>query len=193
MDSGGRRRGKALYCLFHEDHNPSASIHRGRFHCFTCDLSLDVIDFIARVQQTDFRGALGYLADRYGVPLGDASQFSTEERARWARDRRDLDRYLRTAQFWCRTAIQLAEEILGELKAGLFDPSLPQPEMGELHALTVQIARWRNMDGTELVADYHWWRQREPGLTDAMVHAGRRRQAVEQQALRDYFGIPETL
>jgi len=33
---GGRRRGKALHCLFHADRTPSARIRAGRFHCFGC-------------------------------------------------------------------------------------------------------------------------------------------------------------
>ena len=70
-EHGGRRRGKALYCLFHEDKNPSASIRKGRYHCFACNLSLDVFEFIEKVQSTDFRGAMSYLADRYGIPLNN--------------------------------------------------------------------------------------------------------------------------
>jgi hypothetical protein len=79
-EHGGRRRGKALLCLFHQDHSPSASIHKGRFHCFTCNLSLDVFAFVARAQRTDFKGALVYLADRYGLPLNNRSLTDAERR-----------------------------------------------------------------------------------------------------------------
>jgi hypothetical protein len=73
-EHGGKRRGKGgkeLHCPFHEDKNPSASIHKGRFRCFTCNLSLDPFDFVAKVQSTDFRGAMEYLAARYGIPLNN--------------------------------------------------------------------------------------------------------------------------
>ena len=49
LEHGGLQRGKALLCIFHEDSSPSASIHKGRFHCFGCGLSLDPFAFIARV------------------------------------------------------------------------------------------------------------------------------------------------
>jgi hypothetical protein len=58
LEHGGRRRGKSFHCLFHKDGTPSASIHKGRFHCFTCNISLDVIEFVQRAQRTDFKGAL---------------------------------------------------------------------------------------------------------------------------------------
>lgn len=48
-----RFKGKAVYCQFHDDKNPSGSIHLDadnvwRFHCFTCQIKLDVFDVIAR-------------------------------------------------------------------------------------------------------------------------------------------------
>lgn len=45
--------GKTKYrCPFHgEDKNPSASITRGRFHCFTCGKSWDVISFVQEMEQ----------------------------------------------------------------------------------------------------------------------------------------------
>jgi hypothetical protein len=91
LDHGGRRRGKALLCPFHEDHWPSASIHRGRFHCFTCNLSLDVFAFVARAQRTDFKGALSYLADRYGVPL-NTRVLTDAERREYGRRRAAAER-----------------------------------------------------------------------------------------------------
>jgi hypothetical protein len=80
LEHGGQRRGKALLCLFHRDHSPSASIHRGRFHCFRCNLSLDPIAFVERVQHASFKEALLYLADRYGVLLTNRSLSEAERR-----------------------------------------------------------------------------------------------------------------
>jgi hypothetical protein len=33
LEHGGRRRAKALHCIFHSDRNPSASIHKSRHRC----------------------------------------------------------------------------------------------------------------------------------------------------------------
>ena len=45
--------GNRCRCPYHNDQTPSAGIHRGqdgawRFHCFVCDLRMDVFDVIAR-------------------------------------------------------------------------------------------------------------------------------------------------
>jgi DNA primase len=71
IEHGARRRGKVFCCPFHKDRRPSASIHRGYFHCFVCHLSVDPIAFIERAQRTDFKSALSYLADKYGVALSN--------------------------------------------------------------------------------------------------------------------------
>jgi hypothetical protein len=84
IEHGARRRGKVFCCPFHGDSMPSASIHRGYFHCFVCHLNLDPISFIERAQRTDFKSALSYLADRYGVPLNNAP-LTRDEKRQYAR------------------------------------------------------------------------------------------------------------
>ena len=73
-----QRKGAAL--SIPPGHSPSASIHKGRFHCFTCNLSLDVFAFVSRAQRTDFKRALAYLAHRYGVPLNNRVLTDAEKR-----------------------------------------------------------------------------------------------------------------
>jgi len=80
LEYGGRRRGKALHFIFHADRTPSARIRAGRFHCFGCNISLDVFAFVAKVERTDFKGALSFLADRYGVPLNTRTLTDAERR-----------------------------------------------------------------------------------------------------------------
>jgi hypothetical protein len=86
LEAGGTRRGKSLKCNFHEDRTPSATIYKGRFHCFSCGVSYDVFDFIERVYRVDFPGALEMLADRYGVVV-DHHALSDAERREHARRR----------------------------------------------------------------------------------------------------------
>src|SRR5207247_1740608 len=84
LDHGGRRRGRALFCVFHKnERTPAASIYRGRYHCFSCGLNLDVIEFIERIRGIDFKAALSFLADRYGVAL-DLEPLPPADRARFA-------------------------------------------------------------------------------------------------------------
>src|SRR6516165_4859750 len=98
-EHGGRFRGCALYCIFHDDRNPSASFHKGRFQCFACGLSLDVFAFIERAHGADFKGALSYLADRYVVNLNNRL-LTPQEKRQYARERAAFDRDLSNAEYW---------------------------------------------------------------------------------------------
>jgi hypothetical protein len=53
----------------HADEVPSARVNEGKgtFFCDPCNLGGDVFDFVAAARQTDFRGALIWLADRAGL------------------------------------------------------------------------------------------------------------------------------
>jgi len=147
LEAGGKRRGKSLTCIFHQDRTPSASIHKGRFHCFGCGISLDVIEFIERAQRTDFKGALAYLADRYGVPLDDRKLTATEKReyahrraaaeaegAQLVEWKRSMVASLRSARegfqeiYWMALSYIVRNSLdapLGELAADLADISQP--------------------------------------------------------------------
>jgi hypothetical protein len=84
---GGRRRQKALFCPFHSDRNPSASIFKSRYHCFGCGESMDVIAFVQRQLGKTFKGALEWLADYYEIPISD-QPFSKSEKRKFASAKR---------------------------------------------------------------------------------------------------------
>jgi hypothetical protein len=50
-------------CPFHDDTKPSFTVseRKRRWHCFVCNEGGDAIDFIAKTNGTDFRGALAIL------------------------------------------------------------------------------------------------------------------------------------
>ena len=50
-------------CPFHNERTPSFMVSdaKGIFKCFGCDVSGDVIDFIQRIERTDFKGAVKIL------------------------------------------------------------------------------------------------------------------------------------
>lgn len=54
-------------CPFHDDTTPSLSVdgRPGRYHCFGCGASGDVIDYIARLHRVGFRDAVAHLT---GMP-----------------------------------------------------------------------------------------------------------------------------
>jgi hypothetical protein len=125
VEHGGRRRGKALLCPFHKDHAPSASIHRGRFHCFVCNLTLDVFAFVGHARKTDFKGAMTYLSHRYGIALNNRV-LTDADRREYARRREAADREaaelvawrqdlldaLRNARNWRQDAYHQAKKLI---------------------------------------------------------------------------------
>jgi DNA primase len=69
-----RRAGANRYeglCPFHDERTPSFGIDPARklYYCFGCGEGGDAFGFVQLTEGLDFRGALEYLADRYGVKL----------------------------------------------------------------------------------------------------------------------------
>ncbi len=60
-------------CPFHSEKTPSFTVYTGNgsFYCFGCGAGGDVVSFIMRAENLDYRAALEYLADRSGVTLPD--------------------------------------------------------------------------------------------------------------------------
>ena len=101
-----RRAGVNRYeglCPFHEERTPSFGIDPAQklFYCFGCGEGGDAFKFVQLTEGLDFKGALEYLADRYGVKLEPL-----EEDPATAERRRERERLLelleRTATFYVR-------------------------------------------------------------------------------------------
>ncbi|MBE6587134.1 MAG: DNA primase [Ruminococcaceae bacterium] len=60
-------------CPFHSEKTPSFTVYSGdgHFYCFGCGAGGDVISFIMRMENLDYRAALDYLAQRCGITLPD--------------------------------------------------------------------------------------------------------------------------
>ncbi len=80
-------RGQAC-CPFHDDQNPSASIKSGRFHCYVCNLHLDVIDFAGQIYGCDFREALRHINEDFGLRLDLDKPVPTAEMCRLMEERK---------------------------------------------------------------------------------------------------------
>lgn len=69
-----RGNGYQFKCCFHEDRHPSGSVsfHKGkqRWHCFSCNVGGDVVDFIRKRHDLDFKAACQYL----GIESGPLSR-----------------------------------------------------------------------------------------------------------------------
>lgn len=91
---GVRRRGRAVFCPFHEnERTPAASIHNNRLHCFGCSKRWDVIDLYREWHGLDFRAAVRAIAWDYGIVLPSADDPGARERAaRRQRSKREAER-----------------------------------------------------------------------------------------------------
>jgi hypothetical protein len=163
----------------------------GLWHDFTTDEGGGVLDLVVQVRGGSRATALRWLADLAGIPLSD-EPLSAEDRQRWAAERRALERDLPAARFWRRAAVNMAEDLLDSLKAGLSTTMVAtttpmQPEVGELMHVTKLLARLKRIDGAALVTEYHWWLDRYPGLTAAMVASAKRLERSQRRALLAYL------
>jgi len=108
-----RRAGANRYeglCPFHDERTPSFGIDPARklYYCFGCGEGGDAFGFVQLTEGLDFRGALEYLADRYGVKLEPVEEDPAEAERRRARER--LHELLeRTAAFYVRYLWDSAE------------------------------------------------------------------------------------
>ena len=84
--SGGRFVG---LCPFHQEKTPSFGVSpdRGIFKCFGCGEGGDAIDFVEKLENVDFVGAIEVLAQRFGVPLEYEESSPEQDRERRRRER----------------------------------------------------------------------------------------------------------
>jgi DNA primase len=131
-----RRVGSRLtgLCPFHDERTPSFSVNvqDKLFYCFGCHAKGDAIGFVEQTEGVDFREAVGFLAERYGVEL----QLEDEDPQAEARRRRRerllalLDRAARFYETYLWESAEaarardylagrgLSEEILREFRVG---------------------------------------------------------------------------
>jgi DNA primase len=101
-----RRAGVNRYeglCPFHDERTPSFGIDPAQklFYCFGCGEGGDAFRFVQMTEGLDFKGALEYLADRYGVKLEPVEEDPAAAERRRARERL-LELLERTAAFYVR-------------------------------------------------------------------------------------------
>ena len=76
-------------CPFHDERTPSFSVSAdlGLYHCFGCGESGDTLRFVQQTEGLDFRQAIEFLAERYGVELRKEREDPAAEERRRRRER----------------------------------------------------------------------------------------------------------
>jgi hypothetical protein len=165
--------------------NVSLEDSRGVWHDFATDEGGGILDLVVRVRGGSRQDALRWCADLAGVPMDD-TPLSAADRARWAAERRELERNLPTAQYWQRAAVALTEELLNSLKLALFNPGQPQPGVDEIFEVENRLTSLRRKDGAALVEEYRLWAKQRPGLTAGLVRVAKQREREQLRALEIY-------
>lgn len=80
-----KRSGRNFFglCPFHKEKSPSFSVSPDKqiFHCFGCGVGGNVIHFISKIENLDFRETLEFLAERSGIelPTSENEQFNQRQ------------------------------------------------------------------------------------------------------------------
>ncbi len=80
-----KRSGRNFFglCPFHREKSPSFSVSPDKqiFHCFGCGVGGNVIHFISKIENLDFRESLEFLAERAGIelPTSENDQFNKKQ------------------------------------------------------------------------------------------------------------------
>ncbi len=68
-----KRKGRNFFglCPFHKEKSPSFSVSPDKqvFHCFGCGVGGNVIHFISKIENLDFKDTMEFLAERSGIEL----------------------------------------------------------------------------------------------------------------------------
>ncbi len=70
-------------CPFHSERTPSFTVFSDNFHCFGCSAGGDVITFIMKIENLEYRDAIQFLADKCGmaVPAQDYKDYGKPKSA----------------------------------------------------------------------------------------------------------------
>lgn len=85
-------------CPFHSEKTPSFTVYTQQephFYCYGCQAGGDVVTFVMRIENLDYRGAIEYLANRAGLPMPQTSHFEkTVDKKRF------YEMNAKAAKFW---------------------------------------------------------------------------------------------
>ena len=88
-----KKRGNDFWacCPFHREKTPSFKLNEERqgYYCFGCKEHGNAIDFVKKMLNTDFVGALRWLAEKYGIEIPENGPQENPDEARRIRSIRD--------------------------------------------------------------------------------------------------------
>lgn len=75
-------------CPFHSEKTPSFTVFEDNFHCFGCGAGGDVITFVMRIENLDYKDGVQFLADRCGMTVPqEEKRYANVEKPKLSRER----------------------------------------------------------------------------------------------------------
>lgn len=139
-------RGRGL-CPFHDDKRPSASVKNNRFHCYVCNLHLDIFDFVMQITGCDFKTAMETLNSVFGLGLDMKKPIASDEMRRIKTERQRKADELKA--YRADYNVKQAEFIR------LRQKPLPAPESPEMGAYAFAMGRIEELEEYFIL---HPWR-----------------------------------
>ncbi len=87
-------------CPFHSERSPSFTVFEDHFHCFGCSAGGDVITFVMRMENLEYRDAIQTLADRCGLTVPDDGYTVRTQKSVLTRERAFLMNKLTAKHFY---------------------------------------------------------------------------------------------
>ena len=103
------------HCPFHgEDKRPSASISKGFFHCFTCNHSWAVVDFVCKMENISKWNSINLLNDRFNLALFKPLSYS--ERLQFIKKEKERIKKKKMEQECNKFELETLKKILSRIK-----------------------------------------------------------------------------
>ena len=87
-------------CPFHSERSPSFTVYSDHYHCYGCGAGGDVITFLMKIENLDYRSAVEQLAQRAGLSVPQDDGFVTVKKEVLTRERGLLMNKLAARHFY---------------------------------------------------------------------------------------------
>jgi hypothetical protein len=136
---GIHRERKNYLCPFHPDKKPSAGIDRnGWFHCFSCGVNYNVIEFVKAYEKCDIKTAIQKIDLIFGLGLNKAYSKQQLKEFRLAKEKNELQKKIEQREK--REEQQVLSEIIKELRFWENIGNICHPTRGEIRTDTWELA-----------------------------------------------------
>lgn len=111
-----RRSLNKYLCIWHNDHNPSASITRdgNKMHCYACGMSGDIFDIVETKENCDLKTAMKIIDDNFHIGL--MHELTEKEKKEFASNNKRREIQERKKIFWQRYEQKVLGQIVQEIR-----------------------------------------------------------------------------